>query len=125
VRCTAIHDHECSDEICDVMTRSHLCDPALVYAFINWWVEERCRKLTPGLRNIVMNLEVVARHWLEELTYADAVKELLKGELAVAGSAKRCPRSTPHSSMTLERPGPSSATWRTRRASRCPPSPVR
>jgi hypothetical protein len=37
---------------------------------------------------MVMNLEVVARHWLQELTYADALKELLKGDLAVAEAVR-------------------------------------
>jgi 3-oxoacyl-[acyl-carrier protein] reductase len=59
---------------------------------------------------MVENLEVIARHWLEELTYADAVKALPKGDLPVADAATRCPRSTPRASMTFERPGSSSAT---------------
>ena len=88
MRCTAIHDHEYSDEICDVMSRSHLCDAALVHAFITWCVEERCRKLTPGLRNMVVNLEGIARHWLKELTYAEVLKELLKRDLAVTDAVR-------------------------------------
>jgi hypothetical protein len=86
------------------MSRSHLCDPARVHAFMTRWVEERCRKRTPGLRHMAVNLEVIVRHWLEELTYADAVKELLKGDLAAADAATQCPRSTPRASMTFGRP---------------------
>jgi hypothetical protein len=115
-RCIAMHDHEDSDEIGDVRSRSPLCDPALMQAFMTWWVEEPCRKLTPGLRHMVMNLEVVARHWLKDLPYAEALKELLKGDLAVVDAATRCPPSTPHASMTFERPGPSSATTATRQS---------
>jgi hypothetical protein len=37
----------------ELLTLRDLCDPALVHAFIQWWVEERRRKLTPGLRNMV------------------------------------------------------------------------
>jgi hypothetical protein len=97
----------------ELLTLRDLCDPALVHAFIQWWVEERRCKLTPGLRNMVVNLEVIARHWLKELSYAEALKDLLKGDLAVADvvrdkqtrwlawprsmrSAKRSIRSTPH-----------------------------
>jgi hypothetical protein len=100
VRCIAMHDHEDPDEIGDVRSRSPLCDPALVHAFIEWWVEERRRTLTPGLCNMVVNLEVVARHWLQELTYADTVKALLKGDLAVAHAAKRSTRSPLPASTT-------------------------
>jgi hypothetical protein len=77
----AVHDQQVPGEL---LTVSDLYDPALVYAFIQWWVEERRRKRTPGLRHMAVNLEVIARHWLKELTYADAVKALLKGDLAVA-----------------------------------------
>ena len=63
---------------------------------MTWWVKERRRKLTPGLRHMVMNLEVVARHWLKDLPYAEALKELLKGDLAVVDAATRCPPSTPY-----------------------------
>jgi hypothetical protein len=35
-----------------------------------------------------VNLEVVARRWLQELTYADAVKALLKGDLAVVDAGR-------------------------------------
>jgi hypothetical protein len=97
----------------ELLTLRDLCDPALVHAFIQWWVEERRCKLTPGLRNMVVNLEVIARHWLKEMSYAEALKDLLKGDLAVADvvrdkqtrwlawprsmrSAKRSIRSTPH-----------------------------
>ena len=72
----------------ELLTLRDLCDPALVHEFIQWWVEERRRKLTPGLRNMVVNLEVIARHWLKDLTIAEALKELLKGDLAVADAVR-------------------------------------
>jgi hypothetical protein len=68
----------------ELLTLRDLCDTALVHALLQWWVEERRRKLAPSLRNMVVNLEVIARHRLKELTYADAVKALLTGDLAVA-----------------------------------------
>jgi hypothetical protein len=43
---------------------------------------------TPGLRNMVVNLEIIARHWLKELTYAETLKYLLKGDLAVADALR-------------------------------------
>jgi hypothetical protein len=107
----AVHDQQLPEEL---LTVRDLYDPALVHAFIQWWVEERRRKLTPGLCNMVVNLEVTARHWLKELTYAETLKALLKGDLPVADAAQRCPRSTPRASMTFGRPGPSSTSWRTR-----------
>jgi hypothetical protein len=114
----------------------------LVHAFIQSWVEERCRKRTPGLRTMVVNLEVIVRRWLQELTYADALKDLLTGDLAVAeaGRDKRTRWSSlaqikavgrtvdplnPTRVNDFWRPGPSSATWRTRCASRSRPRPVR
>jgi hypothetical protein len=72
----------------DLLTLRDLCDPALVHEFIEWWVEERRRKLTPGLRHMVVNLEVIARHWLKDLTIAEALKDLLKGDLAVADAVR-------------------------------------
>ena len=72
----------------ELLTLRDLCDPALVHEFIQWWVEERRRKLTPGLRNMVVNLEVIARHWLKDLTIAEALKDLLKGDLAVADAVR-------------------------------------
>jgi integrase len=72
----------------ELLTLRDLCDPALVHAFIQWWVEERRRKLTPGLRNIIVHLEVIARHWLKDLTIAEALKDLLKGDLAVADAVR-------------------------------------
>jgi integrase len=72
----------------ELLTLRDLCDPALVHEFIQWWVEKRRRKLTPGLRNMVVNLEVIARHWLKDLTIADALKDLLKGDLAVADAVR-------------------------------------
>jgi hypothetical protein len=98
----------------ELLTLRDLCDPALVHAVVTWWVEVRCGKLTASLRMVVIHLEVIARHWLKELTYAEALKDLLRGDLAVVDAAQRCPRSTRHASMTFERPGPSSATSRTR-----------
>ncbi len=72
----------------ELLTLRDLCDPALVHEFIQWWVEERRRKLTPGLRNMVVNLEVIARHWLKDLTIAEALKDLLKEDLAVADAVR-------------------------------------
>ena len=72
----------------ELLTLRDLCDPVLVHAFIRWWVEERRRKLTPGLRNMVVNCEVIARHWLKDLTMAEALKALLKGDLAVADAVR-------------------------------------
>jgi integrase len=72
----------------ELLTLRDLCDPTLVHEFIQWWVEERRRKLTPGLRNMVVNLEVIARHWLKDLTVAEALKALLKGDLAVADAVR-------------------------------------
>jgi len=72
----------------ELLTLRDLCDPALVHAFIQWWVEERRRKLTPGLRNIIVHLEVIARHWLKDLTIAEALEDLLKGDLAVADAVR-------------------------------------
>jgi hypothetical protein len=126
----------------ELLTLRDLCDPALVHIFIQWWGGERRRKLTPGLCNMVVNLEVTARHYLKELPYAKALKELPKGDLAVAEAVRdkrtrwlslaqidavghTITHSTPHASTTFERPGPSNATSRTRRATRCPPRPVR
>jgi hypothetical protein len=57
----AVHDQQLPEAL---LTVRDLCDPARVHAFIQWWVEERRRKLTHGLRNMVANLEVIARHWL-------------------------------------------------------------
>ena len=37
---------------------------------------------------MVVNLEVIARHWLKEPTYAETLKELLKGDLAVADAVR-------------------------------------
>jgi hypothetical protein len=48
----------------ELLTLRVICDPALVHAFIQWWVEEQRRKLTHRLRNMVANLEVIARRWL-------------------------------------------------------------
>jgi integrase len=72
----------------ELLTLRDLCDPVLVHGFIQWWVEERRRTLTPGLRNMIVNLEVIARHWLKELTMAEALKALLKGDLAVADAVR-------------------------------------
>jgi hypothetical protein len=80
----AVHDQQLPEEL---LTLRDLYDPARVHAFMTWSVEERRRTLTPGLRTMVVNLEVVARRWLEALTYADAVKALLKGALTVADAA--------------------------------------
>ncbi len=65
------------------LTLRSLCDPALIYAFINWWVDERRGTLTASLRMMVIHVEVIARHYLKELACADALKDLLKGDLAV------------------------------------------
>jgi hypothetical protein len=81
----AVHDQQLPEEL---LTVRDLYDPALVHAFIQWWVEERRRTLTPGLRHMVVNLEVVARHWLKDLPYAEALKELLKGDLAVVDAVR-------------------------------------
>jgi hypothetical protein len=72
----------------ELLTLRDLCDPALVHEFIQWWVEERRRKLTPGLHNMVVHLEVIARHWLKNLTIAEALKALLKGDLAVSDAVR-------------------------------------
>jgi hypothetical protein len=80
----AVHDQQLPEAL---LTVRDLYDPARVHAFMTWWVEERCRKRTPGLRHMVVNLEVIVRHWLKGLTYADALKGLLKGNLAVADVA--------------------------------------
>jgi integrase len=72
----------------ELLTLRDLCDPTLVHEFIQWWVEVRRHKLTPGLRNMVVNLEVIARHWLKDLTMAEALKALLKGDLAVADAVR-------------------------------------
>jgi hypothetical protein len=80
----AVHDQQLPEAL---LTVRDLYAPALMHAFIQWWVKERRRTLTPGLRHMVMNLEVIARHWLKDLPYAEAFKELLKGNLAVADAA--------------------------------------
>jgi hypothetical protein len=81
----AVHDQHLPAEL---LTLRDLCDPALVHAFMQWWVEERRRKLTPGLRNMVVHLEVIARHWLKDLAYAEALKDLLRGDLAVVDAVR-------------------------------------
>jgi hypothetical protein len=68
----------------ELLTLRDLCDPALVHAFVTWWVVERCGKLTASLRMAVIHLEVITHYWLKELTYAEALKDLLTGDLAVA-----------------------------------------
>jgi integrase len=72
----------------ELLTLRDLCDPALVHAFVTWWVEERCGKLTASLRMVVIHLEVIARHWIKDLAYAEALKDLLRGDLAVADAVR-------------------------------------
>jgi hypothetical protein len=71
-----------------LLTLRELCDPGLVHAFMQWWVEARRRKVTPGLRSMIVPLEVIARHWLKEFPYAEALKALLKGDLALADAVR-------------------------------------
>jgi integrase len=72
----------------ELLTLRDLCDPALVHAFVTWWVEERRGQLTASLRMAVIHLEVIARHWLKDLTYAEALKDLLRGDLAVVDAVR-------------------------------------
>ncbi len=72
----------------ELLTLRDLCDPALVHAYITWWVEERRGQLTSGLRNMVIYLETIARHYLKDLAFANVLKDLLTGDLAVVDTVR-------------------------------------
>ena len=65
----------------DTMTLIQLCDPALCEAFASWWQQERQGKVTRGLIGYLIQLQVIAKYWVQDQDIAQELHRLIHADL--------------------------------------------
>jgi hypothetical protein len=55
------------------LTLRGLCQPDLIEAFSNWWLQERRGKMTAGLEQYLVIPKTIAKHWLKDEGLADTL----------------------------------------------------
>ncbi|HEY5867743.1 MAG TPA: tyrosine-type recombinase/integrase [Candidatus Tectomicrobia bacterium] len=60
------------------LTLATLTEPALVQAFVSWWVNERRQRITSAITHTINDLVILTEYYLKDQDHAKTLREILK-----------------------------------------------